>query len=69
MGATVDEGNIVVFGPQESYIETQEHWPEDSDEQEARRACGAVGRTTSTRSTKAVRFDEPNTDSVFKRPA
>ena len=39
--AIVYEGNIVVFGPQESYIVNHEHWPEDSDNQEARCVCAA----------------------------
>ena len=36
MNATVDEGNIVVF----------ERWPENFNEQQEKRVCGAVGRTS-----------------------
>ena len=39
VSAIVDEGHTVVFGE-------HEHQPEDSDEQEARRVCGAAGRTS-----------------------
>ena len=58
--AIVYEGNIVVFGPQESYIVNHEHWPEDSDKQQARRVCGAAGRTSVFEIDGNVRIDEPN---------
>ena len=65
--ASVDERNIVVFGPQESYIQSTELTNEQGD----RRVCGAVGRTSGFENDAHVRFEEPSTDErtpVFRRP-
>ena len=43
---TVDEGNIVVFGLQESYAREHEHGPEDSDEHGGKALFGAAGGTS-----------------------
>ena len=42
LSAIVNEGNLNVRFLRSEY----EHWPEDFDEQEARRVCGAAGRTS-----------------------
>ena len=69
VSAIVDEGHIVVFGPQESYIEnmgTGQRIP-------LSRSQGVfvmrLDARAGTRSTKTVKFDELNTNSVSWWPA
>ena len=62
VSAIVDNGNVVVFGPQESYIErtsTGQRIP----------MSGAVVRTSGYEIEEYGEFDEPNTNSFFSRPA
>ena len=72
VSANVDEGNLVVCGPQDSYIEIT------SIGQRIRmnRRKGVVevqlDARMGSRTTKTVRFDEPNTDGrepISRRPA
>ena len=45
----VDQGIIVVFRTEGIVHREHEHWSEDSTEQEERRVCGAIGRTSKVR--------------------
>ena len=53
VGAIVDEGNIVMFGPQEPYIEKTSTGQRGFDEQEERRVC-ELDAPAGTRTTKTV---------------
>ena len=69
VGATVDEGNVVVFGQQDSYIENMS----TGHRIPMRRRNGAfvvqLDAQDRAETTKKVRFDVPNTTSVFRREA
>ena len=65
----VDEGNIVMFRPQESYIDNSsigQRLPMNSRQEVFVMQLDA---RADTRSRNTVNFDEPNTDSVCRRPA
>ena len=72
VSAIANEGHIVVFGPQESYIEktsTGQRIP-----MSGRNGVFVVqlGAQAGSRTSKIVGFDEPNTNermSIFRRPA
>ena len=71
VSAMVDEGNVVVFGPHESYVESTSTGQWFPMKQEARRVCGAAGRTSwykmSTKTVDSLMIRTRN--AVFRRPA
>ena len=67
--ATVDERNIVVFGPQESYIENTNTGQRIPMNRKQGVFVVQLDARAGARSTKTVRFDEPNPDSILRRPA
>ena len=64
--AIVDEGNIVVFRPQEPHIEnTRTGWRIPMNRRQGVFVVQLDARA-GTRSSKTVKLDEPNTNSVFR---
>ena len=69
VSAIVDEGNVVVFGPQESHIEHTSIGQRIPMNRRQGVFVVQLDAREGTRSMTTVRFDEPNTYSVFRRPA
>ena len=68
MSAILDEGNIVVFGPQQPCIENKSIGLRIPMHMRNGAFVVKLDAQAGTRSTKTVTFDEPNTHSVFRRP-
>ena len=67
--AIIAEGNIVVFGLQESYIENTSIGQRIQMSRRQGVFVVQLDARACTMSMKSVIFDEPNTDSFFRRPA
>ena len=69
VSAMVDAGNIVVFGPRESYIDNTSTGQRIPMSRRIGVFVVQLDAQTGSRTAKTAKFDEPNTDSVFRRPA
>ena len=69
VSAIADWGISVAFGPQESYIKNTSTGQRIPMHRRQGVFVVQLDARAGTRSTNTVRFGEPNTDSVFRRPA